>query len=353
MLRAFRSLSTLSVPLLAGLFAVAACGGSTNDASGGAAGSAGTAQGGADAGSSGGSGAGGATSSGGSGGSAVGGAGGTTAKKCFSSIQGPIAYFNYDQFKPVINSSCTGTNHQDIQGVQKLVFLGDSITQGTPPTQLSQFYRTIVTNNMKKKFGSSLEVQDCAKWGARNGDLAGQIQQCFPTDPEPKTTLTVFTMGGNDLANMAKNHLDAAAATTQADQAVADLRSAVEWLKDPAHFPNGSYVVFASVYEYTDLSGNLDSCPLASTAGLSGNWSTGLGVLTHMDEEYMHVAVDTQTDMVFLEQTFCGHGYEAGDSSLQCYRGPNTANWFDVSCIHPTPKGHSVIADLFTKTIDE
>ncbi len=349
--RVARSFSILSVPLLAGLFAVAGCGGSTSDTSGGSGGSAGTAAGGADAGNSGGSGAGGGSA--GSGGSGIGGAGGATAKKCFAGIENGIVYVNYDQFHPVINSTCSGTNHQDIQGVEKLVFLGDSITEGTPPTPASGFYRTLVTNNMKKKFGQNLEVADCAKWGARDGDLAGQIQKCFPTTPEPKKTLTVFTMGGNDLADMAKNHLDVTAATAQADQAIADTRSAVEWLKDPKNFPNGSYVVFANVYEYTDLSANLDSCPLASTAGLSGTWQTGVSILTHVDEQYMKIAVDTQSDMIFMEESFCGHGYENTDKSLQCYRGPNTERWFDLTCIHPTPKGHSVIADLFTKTIEE
>ncbi len=342
----------LSVPLFAGLLAVAGCGGSSTDNPG----SGGSGTGGVDGGSTGGtagSSGGSGGSSGGSGGSSTGGAGGATAKKCFPDFLGPIVYVNYDQFNPVINSTCTGTNHQDIQGVQRLVFLGDSITTGTPPTTTAQFYRTILTNNMKKKFGSNLAVQDCSKWGARDGDLAGQIQQCFPTTPEQKKTLTVFTMGGNDLADMAGKKEDVQTATAQADQAIADLRSAVTWLKDPKNFPNGSYVVFADVYEYTDLSANLDSCPLASTAGLSGTWQTGVAVLTHMDEQYMKVAVDTQTDMIFMEEKFCGHGYENTDSSLQCYQGPNTARWFDISCIHPTPTGHSVIADLFTKTIDE
>ena len=41
---------------------------------------------------------------------------------------------DYDQFSPVIGSHCLGTNHQDIRGVQKLVFVGDSVTKGTPPT---------------------------------------------------------------------------------------------------------------------------------------------------------------------------------------------------------------------------
>lgn len=77
----------------------------------------------------------------------------------------------------------------------------------------------------------------------------------------------------------------------------------------------------------------------------------------------MKDAVDTQSDFVFMEEHFCGHGYHACDTTLQCYRGiqcsggqpvdPANDVWFDVTCIHPTPVGHGHIADYFTATIDE
>ena len=35
-----------------------------------------------------------------------------------------------DQCAPVIGSHCVGTNHQDIDGIERVVFLGDSITVG-------------------------------------------------------------------------------------------------------------------------------------------------------------------------------------------------------------------------------
>jgi hypothetical protein len=142
-------------------------------------------------------------------------------------------------------------------------------------------------------------------------------------------------------------------ANAEADQSVAEMRAAVEWLKDPVNFPNGSYVVFANVYEYTDLTADLSSCPTANLIGLSGEYMTGVAALTKMREGYMKIAVDTQTDMLFMGESFCGHGYHAGDTNSQCYRGPNTPNWFDISCIHPTPVGHGVIADEFMMLIDE
>jgi hypothetical protein len=53
-------------------------------------------------------------------------------------------------------------------------------------------------------------------------------------------------MGGNDLADMAYNKTGATEALAQTDVMVSEMRAAVEWLKDPANFPNGSYVVFAN-----------------------------------------------------------------------------------------------------------
>jgi hypothetical protein len=181
-----------------------------------------------------------------------------------------------------------------------------------------------------------------------------QIANCFPNGTEPKRTLIVTTMGGNDIASWAKDKLPTDQAIAQADQAAQLLREAIDWFyADPARFPNGVFVVFANVYEYTDATADLSSCPLAGTNGLSGIWSEGIPAIFHFEEQYMKIAVETQTDMIFLLETFCGHGYHNEDTASQCYRGPGTPRWFDFTCIHPTPEGHGVLADLFYSTIDE
>jgi hypothetical protein len=61
---------------------------------------------------------------------------------------------DYDQFHPVIGSHCEGTNHQNIQGVQKVVFLGDSVTVGTPPTNINPgaVYRAQLANKLASLF---------------------------------------------------------------------------------------------------------------------------------------------------------------------------------------------------------
>jgi lysophospholipase L1-like esterase len=253
-----------------------------------------------------------------------------------------------------MGKKCTGTQHQKITGVEKLVFLGDSVTTGTPPNLPNQYYRSLVTEAVQKRFGA-VEVADCSGWGARTDDFIdgrNEIGTCFPSGVETKKTLVVFTMGGNDIDKWAQDKLTAAEATVEADKAAQYQRDAVMWLKDPAHFPNGSYVIFGNVYEYTDTSGDLLSCPTALVAGLSGTWAQGASAVVHFQEELLKIAVDTQTDMIFMLEQFCGHGYRRTDPTLQCYRGPNAPLWFDLTCIHPNPDGHRVIADMFVDVID-
>jgi lysophospholipase L1-like esterase len=278
-----------------------------------------------------------------------------TAAVCFQALAGSVQGPDYDQFKPVIAKSCAGTHHQAIAGIERLVFLGDSITEGTPPTLPNQYYRSIVTTEVQKRF-PGVAVSNCAAWGARTDDfLQGkdQIPQCFPSAAETsKKTLVVMTMGGNDIANWAKNGMTTAQATVAADAAAKLLRDAVLWLKTPGRFTKGVDVVFANVYEYTDASGDLLSCPTAILGGLSGNWPQGGPAVVHFQEQYMKLAVETKTDMVFLFEHFCGHGYRRNDATLQCYRGPNAELWFDSTCTHPSPTGHAQIADLFRKIID-
>jgi hypothetical protein len=67
----------------------------------------------------------------------------------------------------------------------------------------------------------------------------------------------------------------------------------------------------------------------------------------------MKIAVDTGSDMIFMEENFCGHGYKAADATLQCYRGPGATNYFDPTCIHPNAEGAGVIANLFFDTINQ
>lgn len=55
----------------------------------------------------------------------------------------------------------SGTDHQDISGIEKLVFIGDSVTAGTPPTEEHDFYRSELTRDLEELWGMELEVAAC------------------------------------------------------------------------------------------------------------------------------------------------------------------------------------------------
>ena len=288
---------------------------------------------------------------------------------------------DYAQFDPVIGSHCKGTNHQDITDIERVVFLGDSVTVGTPPTQGKDFYRSELADMLVEKFGltppndlwkqvnpidgvalvkDSGDFSSCSKWGARTDDFAGQTEDCFPPDLFDKRTLVITTMGGNDLASIAKDGANGKPideVTADAEAFIQLQREAVQWfVDDPDKFPNGVFVVYANIYEFTDGTGDLMSCPAAGLGGFEKPWQDPellKDLVLWINEQYMDIAVDTQTDMIFLLENFCGHGFKAGDPTAPCYRGPDNKTLFDLTCIHPNPAGHDVITDLFSAVIDE
>lgn len=327
----------------------------------------------------------GSSSSGNGGNTGSGGSGSVTAAKCFEDdyvmplSTGP----NYDQFNPVIGSHCMGTNHQDIQGIERVVFLGDSITVGTPPTLSGDFYRAKVADALATKFGidkpnllwksadpingtailkESGAFASCSKWGARTDDfLAGgdQIAKCFPADQLNKRTLVIMTMGGNDVASITK---DATNGATQMDlmnktQGFVNLmREAIAWFYEPGRFPKGINVVFANNYEFTDGTAEVQSCDVSGLAGFDQPVPSPQelsALIIWANEQYMSIAVEFNADMIFLLEDFCGHGFNADNPAAPCYRGPGNQNWFDLTCIHPNPTGHQHITDMFMAVVNE
>jgi lysophospholipase L1-like esterase len=288
---------------------------------------------------------------------------------------------DYSEFDVELGSHCRGTNQQDITDIERVVFVGDSVTVGTPPAGAGDFYRSVVADELAARFGlqapeflwkqydpfggtsvlrESGDFASCAVWGARNDDLLPQLEQCFSPGDFELRTLVITTMGGNDGSALAKNYLDGVPLVTileELEEMVAHHEMAIDWLVgDPAKFPAGVFVVNANVYEFTDFTLDFLSCPAAGTAGFGQNPENPdilLGSLNHINEEYMRIAEENGTDVVFMFEGFCGHGFHANDPSGPCYRGPGNANWFDFTCIHPTSTGHGELAQMFLDVIAE
>jgi lysophospholipase L1-like esterase len=98
------------------------------------------------------------------------------------------------------------------------------------------------------------------------------------------------------------------------------------------------------------------ACPSAELAGFGAAWddpSILADMVIFAEEEYMRIAVETDSDMIFMLEEFCGRGFNHDDPTAPCYRGPGTPRWFDLTCIHPNPDGHRAIADMFLAVVDE
>ena len=340
---------------------------------------------------------------------------------CFVDKQDPAQPSpDYDQFVFTAADHCKGTNHQIIKGVERVVFLGDSVTVGTPngehllSVDNGHFYRNLLAEWLASEFEldkgdpfvswnawKSYDYQsgtgaqkisgdfaNCAKWGGRCDDLEEQSKSCFKGNDQAKRTLTVFTVGGNDVAKLTQVGGDASdeevaagypEAWQVAKDAIADLEASVKWLKDPANFPKGNYVVFGTPFEFTDGTGKVDSCTpetklkipgigvidltqlnlnVAAIAGYK-EWkdtSVQRAIVVWMLEEFLRIATTYKADMIWMAESFCGHGYVASgpnpDPNNACYEGPDAELWFDETCTHPSPAGHAALFKMFRKVIE-
>jgi len=277
-------------------------------------------------------------------------------ENCWSQLDTTAARFPDYEALGVVPGSCSGSSHQTIGQVERLVFLGDSVTAGTPPTHEDDVYRAVLTRAMQERFGDDLIVDDCSKFGARTDDyVPTQIPECFP-DVEDRHTLVVSTMGGNDLFAAAEEVLEGGSeedGLAVLERAVEHHRAAAMWFKDnPGLFPGGVAVVLANVYEFTDTTGHLSGCDLADGLGFGGQVDAVVDATEYLNGAYAEVAVETGTDMLFMNEAFCGHGFGRLEEDGPCYRGPDAELWFDPTCIHPSTEGHAAIAEMFAEVVD-
>ena len=98
--------------------------------------------------------------------------------------------------------------------------------------------------------------------------------RCAPK-PQDTPTLIVMTVGVNDMFVAAQKLLNGEsidAANAVVDRSIQHLEEAMQWIRDeaPTRFPAGVYVVFTNVYEFTDATGDLSSCPSSELLGFDG-----------------------------------------------------------------------------------
>ena len=302
---------------------------------------------------------------------------------CFAGIGSPL---DYAQYNPVMNSKCMGTNYQNIQGIQRVVFVGDSVTVGTPPTCTDAWYRNLLAEELANRYGlqkpgwdwenvnlvdgttyvqQSGDFMSCAKWGARTDDLIldphKQLLTCLPEEDRHLTTLVVMTSGGNDLFSMLQDvqeGVDEATIRASWDQGMGDLQDAVHYIKDdPTMFPGGIYFVFANIFDLSDADGAEDMarCEGAALIGIDVAIRQPLvwELVGWWQEQTLALAIETGSDMIFMGEAFCGHGSNYDSTTGRCYRAADAAVWYDFTCEHPNDLGHAAIAELVMSVVEE
>lgn len=282
----------------------------------------------------------------------------------------------------VVGSHCLGTNHQAVAGVQRVVFVGDSVTVGTPPTLSASYYRNVTADALASRFGltapgltwrtanpltgqagqrDSGDFCVSAKWGGRTDDLMednSQLVDCLPESQRDKTTLVVMTLGGNDMKSAAEARARGEPeATVQAliANTAAKLDQALAWLKEPGRFPNGVFVILANNYDPTDRTGDVYLCTGAPQAGYDEAWGDRAdlsGVIRQANVEYARMAAARGVDLLFMEESFCGHGFSRAQTDNLCHT-PGAELYYDLSCFHPNADGHAAIVAAVLAVVDE
>lgn len=240
-----------------------------------------------------------------------------------------------------------GTNNQDITGVERVIFLGDSIT-ATP--YLTQPWSDRIRPSLRTQFGDTVEILNYAVGGARTEHVRDEQIPRIDTS-STKKTLVMFTIGGNDALQVIGE--DVAASLAHMTAKIENLRDILEWLADPAHFPGGVYVVFANLYDPTDGEGDFTHCGIGAAYS---DWPAVDELATTVNGWYRDLADEFGFDVLDAHELFLGHGWNSNDAASPyychaCDPACPCARWLDFTCIHPNSDGHTALADFFFQIV--
>jgi len=240
-----------------------------------------------------------------------------------------------------------GTDNQDITGVERVIFLGDSIT-ATP--YLTPPWSDRIRDDLQTLFGAGTEIVNYAEWGARTEHVRDDQLPRIDTS-STKRTLILMTIGGNDALQVIGEPADVSLA--HMEEKVAILDGIIAWIMDPAHFPGGVYLVFSNMYDPTDGEGDFTHCGIGVTYE---DWPALPEVEPIANGWFLDLAMTYHVDMLDMHGLFLGHGYNNNDTTNpwycnRCEPDCPCPRWFDLSCIHPNSEGHEALAGFFLAII--
>jgi hypothetical protein len=230
-----------------------------------------------------------------------------------------------------------------------LLIFGDSISTGVGSEAGNSYFNLLQENDgaaypnhedfdFESAFPTVTNVVSVAESGAQTGDLAGQIAAAedalgVPSGP----TLVIGTIGGNDLVSI----MFGQDRETVADRMASNIEALVDWVQDPAQFPDGGYLYIANVYDPSDGVGQADGCfvGIPTTEAVLG--------LQDANSRTRAMAEERGFAMVDMHGHFMGHGHNFDDSSIEAYDAADPTLWFASDCIHPNQRGHHELRRVF------
>lgn len=237
----------------------------------------------------------------------------------------------------------------------RILFLGDSITEGYGASSSEQKYTSLLQHNFgwpgfedidfEDDFPNLSEVVDVSEGGATAGSLldlqlpALERELDFPVVGE---TIVIVTIAGNDLQTALIPFADA---ETIVNRTLREMEELADWFLDPAKFPDGVYLYATNVYEPTDGIGQVQGCFFGI------DFSEDLPQLDRFNGELAAMGADRGFAVLDLRGHFIGHGYRSETPTVEGYDPADPTLWFAPDCIHPNDRGHHELRRLFHAAI--
>lgn len=240
---------------------------------------------------------------------------------------------------------------------KRIIFLGDSITEGQGATRDALAYTQLLMANadsqwpgfeeadLEAAWDEAPEVIDVSMGGATTDtlfnnqlpQLEGELE--FPAAGE---TIVVFTIGGNDLQRAL---LPGSNASSVANQALENFGDILGWLQNPSRFPDGVFIYATNVYEPTDGVGQTPGCFMGI------DFSDKMETFDNFNADLRALGESEGVAILDLRGHFLGHGFHADADTLDAYDAEDPTEWFASDCIHPNNRGHHEVRRLFDAAI--
>ena len=262
--------------------------------------------------------------------------------------------------EPAINEAASpdrvGTYaHTLPESPSTVIFVGDSITAGAGAQSDDESYARLLVDNtstwpdwegidLATRY-PGMDVVDISQGGAWTGTVLNDQIDRFEeqvTLPLEGEALVIITAGGNDLYSVLRNP---SGVEERVEKTVSNWREIADYFLDDQRFPDGSRVLMANVYEPTDAVGQYSSC----FYGL--NISSLLPHLHDANTQLRGLAEELGFSTLDLRGTFLGHGFYYDDPTTPYYDEDDPSLWLANDCIHPNPRGHHELREMFWRAI--